>query len=343
MHTQRNTYQFLSVFVALLACVCQALGQDAENTLFRHLQSQESPHLIISTDFESLFEKENEELDATLAVKGDDRVWDIKIEARGKYRRRVCPFPPLRLNFKKGDLKEAGFKPYDKIKLVTHCSEEDISLETIYEEYLAYQIYNCITDESFQADLVQMTYQDTEGEFDPIESWGIILEPNDELADRLGGKLYDKYNLPEDSLVAENYLHTALFQFMIGNHDWSLEMYKNIKCLYLPEKGRYLIIPYDFDYTGFVHPDYYQPEVMHGIQNTRDRLYLGKYFNDELPQVIQDFWEDRNEIRNICKSLKELPGGARSRALTYINNFFRAIQKDADKIEFGYRLPYFSN
>ncbi len=328
------------IVIAFLAHTVSGWGQEDSRTIFREIFAQEEPHLLITIDFEELLEKEDEELDATFRYAGNDKTWDVKIEARGKYRRKVCPFPPLRLNFKKGDLEDEGFKPFDKIKLVTHCSEEDVSLETIYEEYLAYQIYNCITDASFEAKLVRMTYTDSGVKYDPIESWGILLEPNNELEDRLGGKMYDKFNLPQDSLIPENYLQTALFQFMIGNHDWSIEMYKNIKCLYLPEKGKYMIIPYDFDYTGFVHPDYYQPEAQQGMTHIKDRLYLGKFFDDQLPAVIGSFLDAQDEVRSVCKGFKQLRNPARAEASNYINQFFRLLRNDADKISYGYRIPY---
>ena len=46
---------------------------------------------------------------ATLAFVGADGAeseWEIKIRTRGKYRRRICDQPPIKLNFDKKELEE---------------------------------------------------------------------------------------------------------------------------------------------------------------------------------------------------------------------------------------------
>ena len=48
---------------------------------------------------------------------------DVNIRTRGNFRRnrKVCEFPPLRLNFQKTQTKDTLFDKQDKLKLVTHC------------------------------------------------------------------------------------------------------------------------------------------------------------------------------------------------------------------------------
>jgi hypothetical protein len=315
-------------------------NQQDEETLFNQIYTQKSPKITVTTDFTVFLEKENEEVEGTFEIEGFDQKWDILVEARGKYRRRVCTFPPIMLNFKKSHLKEAGFKAFDKMKLVTHCSDPKYGLQSVYTEFMAYQIYNQITDQSFRTKLVQVIYVDHSEHYETFESWGILLEPNDEMANRLEGKLFDKYNLPEDSLVADNYVCMSLFQFMIGNHDWSIEMYKNIKCLYLPAIGKYAIIPYDFDFTGMVNPEYLVLDTGINLQHPKDRIYLGKYFNGKIPEVVNRFLDKKKPIAEYCKEFEFLKNSEKAKLIRYFNSFFKSIKKDVAEIELSYRIPY---
>ena len=92
-----------------------------------------------------------------VASNGEEQQLDLKIRVRGKYRARksTCNFPPIRLNFKKGQVKETEFAGQDKLKLVTHCQTRRSNFEQlVLREYLAYRIYQELTDKSFGARLI---------------------------------------------------------------------------------------------------------------------------------------------------------------------------------------------
>ena len=66
---------------------------------------------------------------------------DIGIRTRGKFRLRgdVCRFAPLRVNFKKKQIRDTVFDGQDKVKLVTHCQNNSKRYEqTVVSEYIAY-------------------------------------------------------------------------------------------------------------------------------------------------------------------------------------------------------------
>ena len=53
---------------------------------------------------------------------GQLQTWTTKVTLRGHFRRMRCDaMPPLKLNFKKSELKEAGLAKFDDMKLVTQC------------------------------------------------------------------------------------------------------------------------------------------------------------------------------------------------------------------------------
>jgi hypothetical protein len=114
--------------------------------------------VTITAPFEEIIDTRSleEELPGTFVYRdsasGEDVSLDIKIRARGKFRRQKenCAFPPLRLNFRKSNT--TLFANSDKLKLVTHCRSRSNSYEqTVYKEYLAYRILNVLTDWSFRA------------------------------------------------------------------------------------------------------------------------------------------------------------------------------------------------
>ena len=68
-----------------------------------------------------------------------------------------------------------------------------------------------------------------------------------------------------------------LFQYMIGNTDWSIPKCHNIK-LMVPKNdtlAQPFAIPYDFDFCGLVDASYAVPDERFEIQSVRDRLYRG--------------------------------------------------------------------
>ncbi|MCP4301858.1 MAG: hypothetical protein GY783_14830, partial [Gammaproteobacteria bacterium] len=114
---------------------------------------------------------------------------DIGIRTRGIFRlqRNVCAFPPLRLNFKSSQTKGSLFHKQDKVKLVTHCRDKSNRYEqTVLSEYLAYRILNELTDVSFRARLLRITYVDTDGRDPDRVRYGFIIEHKDRLAKRVG-------------------------------------------------------------------------------------------------------------------------------------------------------------
>ena len=103
-----------------------------------------------------------------------------------------CSFPPLRLNFPGEGLEGTILEGQDKLKLVTHCRDnESTTSRTFLEEYLAYRIYNLFTPLSLQARLARVTYVDSRGEDDPVTMMAIVLEDDSLMAARVEGVMVD--------------------------------------------------------------------------------------------------------------------------------------------------------
>src|SRR5690606_9238581 len=96
-----------------------------------------------------------------------------------------------------------NIKPHNKLKLVTHClDDKNDGQENLLKEYLAYKLYNELTDQSYRVQLIRINYVDTKGKVSKIRRYGIIIEDTDEMAERLGGEECDCLNPGKEQLDA---------------------------------------------------------------------------------------------------------------------------------------------
>lgn len=261
---------------------------------------------------------------------GQSTAFEIQVRTRGKSRlqRSVCRFPPLRLNFKTQDVAETPLAGYDKVKLVTHCNDGDAWEQRVLKEYLAYRIFNVLTEYSFGVRLVRMTYVDSSGGSAPIERWGFLIEPDDAMAARLGGvSMEDRGELHPGIYVAEDVTRMALFQMLIGNTDWSVVGFHNTVPIFVDGKG-YVSMPYDFDWTGLVDPPYAKPNSMLRIDSVRDRVYRGFCWGADMDALYEEFLGHRAEILEIIRTQEGIEEDTADDAASYVDQFFRVLESD---------------
>ena len=172
----------------------------------------------------SLFESDDDRRELPFILRANDVERSIKVRVRGKSRRRVCTFPPLRINFKVNDTAQSIMEGQDKLKLVTHCLENKSAESDILQEYAAYRIFNLVSDVSYRVRLLHITYTDTDGglkekEFD---RYGFLIESASALAERVGGQAEHVTGVSLRSLDNQQAATVYIFQYLIGNTDWSL-------------------------------------------------------------------------------------------------------------------------
>lgn len=107
---------------------------------------------------------------------------NIQIKARGNYRRNNCSFPPIQFNFKR-DSTSIG-EQLNKVKLVTHCMYTNKYENFVLREYLAYKIFNVLSDYSFKVRLVNISYVDTGAKKKKFQRFAFLIEPIDFLVKR---------------------------------------------------------------------------------------------------------------------------------------------------------------
>ena len=125
-------------------------------------------------------------------------------------------------------------------------------------------------------------------------------------------------------------IRNALFQFMIGNTDFSTAYQHNGKLLY---SGKKIIpLPYDFDMSGFINPSYAVVNETLGISSIRDRKYRGfKRADEDFQKVRQDFITQKQAMYDLMNSYKADFENTKefSEAYTYIESFFEIIEDDS--------------
>lgn len=343
-----NTLIFTLVLTAFAAGNTSAApyynnsGDDGPSTLFEHMQTTPLLQVTLEMDIESLIDnkKTNDFHPAKFSFRnsqGEMTDWDIEVRVRGRFRRMTCEFPPLKLKFPKKEMKAEGFGKHNDVKLVTHCMEDKKAVETLFREYLTYQMYANLTDVSFRTQLISITYRDTKTGAETT-TYGILIEDADELAERLNTKeCEDCYGMTKEDYDRSNIQIHDLFQYMIGNTDWSSSMARNMK-VFKPEngEGEKLVAPYDFDFSGLVNAEYAKPNVDLQQKDVRDRYFLGlDWTEEEWESTIQLFQDKKSDIMTTIDRFDMINKKAKKDMKKYVESFY--IQLDEGFIPQNYR------
>lgn len=267
--------------------------------------------------------------------------FDVGIRTRGKFRRdkKHCAFAPLRLNFRKSQVKDTIFDKQDKIKVVTHCQNNPRYQQTVLREYLAYRVLNLLTDVSFRARLLRVTYVDTDRNDVEKVSFAVILEHADRMARRIDMSAVKISMILFSDLHPEYANLMSLFHYFIGNTDFSqIAATPNEDCchnhaLFANEEGPYYSVPYDFDMSGFVGAPHAQPNPRFRLRSVRQRLYRGRCANNaHLPASTQRFIELRKEIYALINE-QDLTASSRRSLLDFVDRFYKSLdsQKKIEK------------
>ncbi|MCK4700144.1 MAG: hypothetical protein KAT38_07405, partial [Bacteroidales bacterium] len=291
----------------------------------------------LSFDIKKLFKEKyiDEYHNAKLSYRLNDSVdleKTIRLKARGITRKRLCQLPPLKINLKKAEIQSGELKGIKKLKLVTCCKYSRTFEQYVLKEYMTYKLYNLLTDCSFRVRLIQIRYVDI-GRKKPKEytSYGFAIEDVDVMAERNNSIKIRINTLNQNCIDKASMNRFALFQFMIGNTDWSVPGQHNVKLLKLndPLKVTPFVVPYDFDYSGFVNTHYSVPAEVFMLDNVRERLFRGICCTpEEYEATIQEFLDKKESIYQTILEFEYFKEWTRNEVLAYIDGFFRIIESD---------------
>jgi len=256
---------------------------------------------------------------------------NIKVRARGNVRRTgigMCDFPPLMLNFKMKDSDGDEFSGINKLKIVPYCKRG--YEQYILKEYLCYKLYNVLTDKSLKARLFSIKYIDSAKlSKDPLIQYGFAIEPVDLYEKRTNTKEIEFKGMSQRNVIPEMLDKMAIFNYMIGNTDWSVPILHNVK-LFAPAPpapaNEIEIIPYDFDYAGLVNIEYAIPFEALPIKSVRDRLYMAVCrTEEEFNETLGEFVEKKDEFYKIINDFPYLSPRVKKDMINYFDGFYSGI------------------
>lgn len=325
-HLQILTF---ALFAILLGTSCRPQETKLKTTLFETFEQEDYVNLELTADWASVLAGKEEEQKFVasiqwLASNGSTQQMPIQLERRGKTRLNHCNFPPLKLIFDRDSLTNNAIGGGRKLKLVTHCNGDEA---LVLREYLAYQMYQQLTDKSFRVQLAKITYIDASGQASTETHWGFLLENHHDLAERLDAKLLKTKTASLRTIDSEQYRTMALFQYMIGNTDWNMKLRHNIKMVQLADRACPTPIPYDFDYSGLVNAPYASPHPIMPVADVRERYFQwrGKDAGG-FATTIQHFIDHKTDLLQLCQQFAHLPEAQRIEMTDYLESFYQKIE-----------------
>lgn len=260
-----------------------------------------------------------------------------EMKTRGHFRklRENCTYPPLSINFIKSDTLNASlFKEQRKLKLVMPCQGD----QYIIREWLAYKIYNLVTPLSFKTRLVRIKLTDSKSKKSTSPFLGMLLEEEEQMAKRNKTRPVTRKLNPEQT-NASAFLKMAVFEYLIGNTDWSVQYLQNTKLVAEDSTAVAIVVPYDFDHAGIVATPYAKPPEALELSSVRERRYRGfciRNMND-FNEAVTLFNRLKNDIYSLYSNCKLIDEKFRASTIRYLNEFYETINNPESLAkEFGY-------
>lgn len=266
-----------------------------------------------------------------------EETFPIQMKTRGHFRRKKgnCTYPPLLIQFPKGGAQlNSIFNEQQKLKLVMPCRGDDF----VIKEWLAYKIYNLITPLSFKVRLVQVTLEESKNNKTKKPFYGLLLEEEKQIARRNNMKAVDQKLQPQQIQVS-HFLTMTVFQYLIGNTDWSIQYQQNIKLLVADSIAGAIAVPYDFDHAGIVNAPYAHPAEELLMNSIRERRYRGYCMEDLIvfENIIAKYLSLKEDIFRLCEASTLMDERSKKSTIQFLDDFFTTINDEkAWRKDFGY-------
>lgn len=323
----------LKLLLILLCVTIIARSQDRIDSI-KFFEDESVINTTIEFDFRDLLGKKQKDryVPANITMEFKDGVTiseKIRVTIRGNFRAENCYMPGLKLDFHNST--SPRLYQLDKLKWVAGCNSGSDPEQLVIREYLIYKMYNLFTDRSLRTRLMHVTYKDAAGKKKSYTQYAFLIEDIDAMAKRNGmveveGTMYMTELTDRDQMTM-----VGLFQYMIGNTDWSVPNYHNIKLMGPKDQpnAKPIAVPYDFDICGFVDPPYQTVDEQLPIENVRDRLYRGfPRTMTELQSTIKIFIDKKPLIYALIENYPLLDSRSRKWAISYLDDFYRSLNNE---------------
>ena len=256
-----------------------------------------------------------------------------EVRVRGGWRKANCQHTPLKIKLSKEDASATPFEHWRKDKLVLPCMKGKKANDNVIKELMAYKIYEVLSPYHFKTRLLSVELLETrKGKTSSEELPGFLIQDDEDFETAHNAKEIERFidHVAQDD---KGRVTNALFQYMIGNTDFSAVYLHNEKLFYVDDK--IVPVPYDFDMSGLVNASYavvsqVRNEVL-PITDVTSRLYRG-FEADEavLQEVRSDFLSKEQQVYEVMELMSPHFSDSRSfdSGREYIADFFEVLRDD---------------
>ena len=192
-------------------------------------------------------------------------------------------------------------------------------------------MYNLLTDFSFKVRLVQIDYVDSNKKKKTFTKYGFLIEHIKALADRMNCVELENEQLAQKWMSKEAMPLLCVFQYMIGNTDWSLAGLHNIKVLKSENYAspQPYAIPYDFDYSGFINTEYAIPTEGLGLDKVTVRAYRCICFEEtSIYSAVDHIVSKKDALYKLIDDFEYLDKREKGFLTKYLDSFFKMMEND---------------
>ena len=173
----------------------------------------------------------------------------------------------------------------------------------------------------------------------PINSfYGLLLEEEQQMAARNKATITMQKLKPYQT-QQDAFLRMAIFEYLIGNTDWSVEYLQNIKLIKTASSSLPVTVPYDFDHSGIVNAPYARPAEELLLRSVLERRYRGYCVTDLkiFEPIIALYNKLKKDIYDLYTNCTYLESRSNKATIKFLDEFYATIntQKVWQK-EFAY-------
>jgi hypothetical protein len=332
------------IAVAEISAVETSAGERGAPFFGAHTQFE----VTIAAPFKRMFAKrgggaEGEGVLGYTDGKGEHREITVRISTGRGMRSTYCRFPPLTLALDADEIEETPFEGLGALYLTTHCRRGAQHEQYMHLEYLLYRMYGLVSDYSLNVRRLDVRYRDTEDDDSVVAAPAYVIEDVNVMAARSGMSRVTIKSHELADIDLPGLALFSLFQFMIGNTDWSaLRARLPDPCCHNAhivahvdgagvDGAKHFVVAFDFDQAGLINTEYATPSGLLPIRSVRQRLYRG--FCVELPYVpdaIATLNRARPQVEALFRDDPLLTERARSQALDYLDESYRVINSEGE-------------
>ncbi len=297
-----------------------------ESSVFQMITTAEGSALTLETDMISLLEGRNSsKRTAGILTLPNGSTHEVNLNVQGRFRRKMSKLPPLKLRFPKKDLRAAGLDTMNEVKFVLPFTLDKQGDELVIREYLVYRMWERLSPYHMRARLIRLNLKDTHTG-DITQMYSIALEDKEETKARLNGAYVESYGLTPEAFEQKNLSLMTLFQYMIGNTDWDIPLYRNIRFMQTTPLDKLIPIPYDFDFAGLVKAPYAMVKSSTtGEMMLRQRVFMVHGLAPEhLTWAVDQLLVAKQDLYALCQT-PLLNKRACNDMEKYLNTFFEGL------------------